>query len=626
MLPAAALTVQADEPTTPSASTPDQVSSEEAFQHDVVPFLEMHCVGCHGGKKPKAELPLDQFVKHADVDSDRDSWQAVFDMVSGHEMPPEDRPQPSAAERDRFLVWISARLEEFDCSEHRHPGRVTIRRLNRTEYDNTIRDLVGVDFHPSQDFPDDNLGNGFDNMGEMLSLPPLLMEKYVAAAEQIVDRMLADKSLRDQIIFCRPSQEVSARDCVQRIVRRFVTRAYRRPARQGEIDRLMLLAKAANDHGRDFDHSVGFAIQAVLVSPHFLFRVELDDELPETESRLLNDYELATRLSYFLWSSMPDRQLFQVAASGKLSQDKVLNEQIQRMLLDPKSDALVENLVGQWLQLRALAIMEPDPEQYPDFDEALREAMEQETLHFFQHVMRSDRSVLEILDADYSFVNERLARHYGFNEVSGRDFRKVKLTDSRRGGVLTHASVLTLTSNPTRTSPVKRGKWILENILGTPPPPPPPNVEELAEGDDAELLGSLRERMEQHRADPNCAVCHTKMDALGFGFENFDGIGAWREKDGKFQIDPSGTLPGGRSFQGPSDLRAILKTSYRDDFVRCLAEKVLTFAVGRGLESYDGCAVDEIIAELENNDYRFSVLIEAIVRSDPFRMRGSKGD
>lgn len=362
----------------------------------------------------------------------------------------------------------------------------------------------------------------------------------------------------------------------------------------------------------------------MLASPHFLFRIEEDPSADDPDGiRRLSDHELATRLSYFLWSSMPDEELFQLANEGKLGDPGTLGNQVRRMLGDAKSRALVDNFAGQWLQLRDVERLSPDPERFPAFDESLREAMLGETERFFETIIREDRSVLEFLNADFSFVNERLARHYGIADVKGSEFQRVKLPADRRG-VLTQASILFLTSNPTRTSPVKRGQWILSNILGQPPPPPPPGVEELDE--DGETLGSLREQMEQHRSNPSCAVCHRQMDALGFGLENFDVVGAWRDRDGRFEIDPSGTLPGDQKFAGPAELMEILTQSRRDDFARCLAEKMLTYALGRGLGPYDRCAVNAILERLEQNEFRFSALVMGVVLSDPFLLRESLGE
>jgi hypothetical protein len=398
---------------------------------------------------------------------------------------------------------------------------------------------------------------------------------------------------------------------------------------------------------------VTVALQAVLVSPHFLFRGELQPE-PDNPKAVhpINEFALASRLSYFLWSSMPDERLFALAERGALRRN--LASEVKRMLKDPKSRALVENFAGQWLQLRNLDIVTPDRKVFANFDDTLRSAMRRETELLFDTILREDRSVLEFLSADYTFVNERLARHYGLlfgpraagekarkgdrgkitlapslpfslsdaNATSDHEWRRVSLRGTSRRGVLTHGSVLTLTSNPTRTSPVKRGKWVLENLLDAPPPPPPPNVPELKEG--KELQGSLRERMEQHRADPLCASCHARMDPIGFSLEHFDGIGGWREKDGEAAIDAGGSLVTGESFDGADGLTDLLLKSKKEQFIRCLADRMLTYALGRGLEFYDKCALDEITRQLAKKDYTFSALILEIVTSTPFQKR--RGD
>ncbi|MCA9150512.1 MAG: DUF1592 domain-containing protein, partial [Planctomycetales bacterium] len=407
-------------------------------------------------------------------------------------------------------------------------------------------------------------------------------------------------------------------------IARFATRAFRRPVSDEDRARLTALYQDGRQRGVAPRESLAVPMMAVLTTPQFLFRLETDPA--EGEVRELDNFELATRLSYFLWSSMPDETLFAHALNGDLAQPETLELEIKRMMDDEKSVAMLDNFISQWLQLRSLKKLAPDPGRYPTFDESLREAMLTETRMFATSIIREDRSVLEFLDADYTFVNEKLAKHYGMTDVSGDEFRRVSLNDPRRGGVLTQASILTLTSNPTRTSPVKRGKWIMENMLGTPPPPPPPGVQLLSEESEAELLGSLRERMEQHRSNPACAVCHEKMDSLGFGFENFDAVGAWQELDGKFAIDPSGTLPGNQQFRGPAELRQILKNQRRDQFLRCVSEKMLTYALGRELQSYDRCAVDAIVRELTANDFRFSALVKAVVSSEPFRKRGFRGE
>ncbi|MGY8691161.1 MAG: DUF1592 domain-containing protein, partial [Verrucomicrobiales bacterium] len=338
----------------------------------------------------------------------------------------------------------------------------------------------------------------------------------------------------------------------------------------------------------------------------------------EGEARPLGGYEMASRLSYFLWSSLPDEELMQVAAEDQLGDLKVLRAQVKRMLADPKAQALVTNFTGQWLQTRNLASVEPDPEKFPEFDEALRHAMQRETELFVQSIVNEDQSVLRLLDADYTFLNERLAKHYGIADVVGSEFQRVSLdSTSRRGGVLTQASILTITSEAGRTSPVVRGKWVLEQILGT--PPPPPDVVPLEESKEADASASLRERLEMHRDHPDCAGCHAKMDPIGFALENYDAIGRWRDSDGGFPIDPAGELTGGIKVEGPEDLKKALVE--KDDFLEALSEKVLTYALGRGTEYYDKCAIDLIVEQLKANEFRFSSMIDAIVTSEPFLKR-----
>jgi hypothetical protein len=362
------------------------------------------------------------------------------------------------------------------------------------------------------------------------------------------------------------------------------------------------------------------AVTALLVAPSFIFRVE--KEPSPGKIRRLDGFEVASRLSYFLWSTMPDDRLLRAADRGELETDEQVVAAALRMLKDDKARALVENFAGQWLQLRSLDEATPDRGRFPGFDDELRRAMRRETEEFFWHIVREDRSVLDFLEADYTFVNERLAKHYGLPGVTGDALVRVALDPDRRGGLLGQASVLTVTSNPTRTSPVKRGKWILENLFAAPPPPPPPNVPELKDAGGEKLTGTLRQRMEQHRADPACAACHQLMDPLGFGLENYDAVGAWRTKDGDTAVDAGGELPGGKSFRGPKQLRQVL-LERRDEFRRCLAEKLLTYAIGRGLEWYDACAVERIAERSAAGGDRFSVMVAEIVKSPAFRKRES---
>jgi hypothetical protein len=395
--------------------------------------------------------------------------------------------------------------------------------------------------------------------------------------------------------------------------------AYRRPPTQDEIDRVVRLVQSAQHDGMTVEQSMRIGLEAMLVSPNFLFRIERDPH-PEDASAIhrVGDYELASRLSYFLWSSMPDQTLFALAGKGQLRNPNVLSAQLKRMLKDPKSDALVENFAGQWLELRNLDSVHPDPDAFPQFDNALRRAMYTESEMFVQSVVRDDSSILDFINGKYTFVNQKLAKFYGIPGVTGKQFRRVSLDGTERSGVLTQAAVLTVTSYPTRTSPVLRGKWILENVLNAPPPPPPPGVGSL-DTSGGPLAGTMRQQMEKHRANPMCASCHMRMDPLGFALENYNAIGQWRTEDANQPIDASGVLPDGKTFKGSSDLKTILSQN-RDAFAQCLTEKLMTYALGRGLESYDRREVNRIVASLAQNDYRFSALIEGIVNSVPFQM------
>jgi hypothetical protein len=566
---------------------------------------------------------------------DRSVWENVAHNVGSGHMPPPGSPQPSKVQRARLAAWIRSTISAAD-GRLDDPGRVTMRRLNREEYNNTIRDLLGITLRPAEQFPSDDVGYGFDNIGDVLSISPLLMEKYVAAAEKIVrtailtpeadkSRMLGPLPLSHQRIFiCEPTP-ATRDECARKILTAFARRAYRRPVKKAEVDRLVRYVDMAQKEGESFERGIQLAVEACLVSPHFLFRVEVDPHPHDTRSkRPVGTYELASRLSYFLWSSMPDEELFSLAANGTLRDPKVLAAQAWRMLNDPRARALAENFAGQWLELRSLSSATPDPQRFPTFNEGLRAAMRTETLKFFEAVAKEDRSVLDFLDGRFTYLNEPLARHYGIDGVRGDQFRRVTLTGGQREGILTQASVLTVTSNPTRTSPVKRGKWVLEQLLGTPPPDPPPGVPQLADDKQVPLTGTLRQRMEQHRKNPSCATCHARLDPLGFGLENFDAVGRWRTRDGALPIDASGVLPGGEKFRGPAQLIAILK-SKQSLFTRSLSEKMLTYALGRGLEPYDRRHVDEIARTVTANGYRFSSLITAVAQSDPFRMRRGDG-
>jgi mono/diheme cytochrome c family protein len=748
-----------------SAAISHAQSAPDAFAKTIQPFVAKYCISCHGAKKQSGELNLEIAKDVTAIANNLAGWEEVKKRLVAREMPPKNKPQPTEAERTAFLASLDAELTK--AAGPPNPGRVTLRRLNRDEYNRTIRDLTGVSFRPADDFPSDDVGHGFDNIGDVLSMPPIMLEKYLAAADQILQRVfdgevqtpvirkVAAKDLQStvkgelitlrngesartlaiageihatvqisrpgELIFrpklygrppnrdaganpvrvsirvdgkeirtqsvrfptptlveakvkvnagshrlsvalLNPSEKdtpreqqrvlgiaafeyeeppepnrpttghrkimgddtTQTRDRAKAIIGTFAKRAYRRPVTGHEIERLLKLYDTARDQNDSFEAGVRLALQAVLVSPHFLFRVEVNRPADRADgSYALNDWEFASRLSYFLWSTMPDDELFALAERGELAKPAVRKAQTLRMLRDPRAYALAENFADQWLNTRILQTVQPSRRDYPEWDELLRKAMMKETEMFFDGIRREDRSILEFIDANYTYLNDRLARHYGIADVRGSEFRKITLTDRNRGGVITQASVLTVTSNPTRTSPVKRGKWILENLFNDPPPPPDPNAGMLPDDSGKPLSGTLRQRMEQHRANPNCATCHVKMDQLGFGLENFDPIGKWRTKDGSHSIDSAGVLPDKRSFSGPGELKKILLAD-AEPFRRCLTEKMLTYALGRGLTPSDRSAVHAISKAVEIEENRFSALVLGIVESDAFRRRVQK--
>jgi hypothetical protein len=750
-------------------------------------FLKTNCIECHGPTKQKGDVTLHIYHNEASVLKDRRVWETVLEKLQAGEMPPKKKARPDKAQAEAFVKTIEGIFYRHDLVTPRDPGHVTIRRLNRNEYNNTVRDLCGVDVHPAEDFPSDEIGQGFDNIGDVLSISPVLMERYLSAADAIMARampielpkpvthrvnwrflepairessvpkgqrrpmtlnksffthytiseggeytigfnvypdrteksgkpgedkldttpdfarvaLLVDKkevkrvtvskgdrknpmavdakvqlgegehrlelSLvhapnddskwilrvndfnllgppdtrpRSQraLLACDP--KLSQAEKTRFILQRFATRAYRRPVTTEEVDHLVHVGDETEKQYGKWEAGIQMAMEAVLVSPKFLFRVELDDRPDTAGPHPIDEYQLASRLSYFIWSTMPDDELIALAAKKQLSAN--LEAQTRRLLADPRSNSLVDSFAMQWLQLRRLKSFAPDTTMFPNFDERLRMSMQKETSLFVGAVMHEDRSILDLIDADFTYLNGPLARFYRIADTNGnylyqtpivargaridqnsRDFVRVHLVDHTRGGVLTQASVLCVTSNPTRTSPVKRGKFVLEQILGMPPPPPPANVPPLNEAKAISASLSLRQRMEQHRADPVCANCHEHMDGLGFAFENYDAIGSLRKDDGGKSIDPSGTMPDGASFKGAIELKKVLKER-KQQFSRCLTKKLMTYATGRGIEYYDQAPVNKIVAALEKNDYKFSTLVVEIVKSDPFRLRRGK--
>jgi len=755
-----------------------------SFADAVVPFLEKHCVSCHGKEKQKGELALHEFRDEVSVLRARKRWRDVIGNVQNGDMPPDDKPQPSAEEKQRFLAAVAGIFAKADAARP-DPGRLTVRRLNRAEYNNTIRDLFHVEFRPADDFPSDDVGHGFDNIADVLTVSPVLMERYLDAADHIAEIAIPLSAVKPpkrtmSAKFCEPASFkvpqdrfrplcASERDAVlsgplntpvrltpegdyvmrarlyatsatgrpvpvalmvagpnlahpspdsdiakldgaalgnvkrslilkiadvtahsekdaqilevkiprmagidrivlaalkppagqaaptlriewleyegpmdarpaatktlmvatpgksqaeqtREILLRFATRAWRRPLTAEELDRIVKLVSYAMEHNDTWEEAMRRAVSAVLASPKFVFRLEPDPQPANPEPHLADEFQIATRLSYFLWSSCPDDELLSLAAARKLVAN--LDAQVQRMLQDPRSDALVENFALQWLQLGRLAAHSADPKTFQQWRPDLRAAMIEETKRFFGEIARTDRSVLDLLDGEFTWVNRPLADLYGIKSpvIQGKEWKRVSLAGTPRGGLLTQASILTVTSNPTRTSPVKRGKWILEQLLGTPPPPAPPNVPSLDDSKRKELTGTFRQKLEQHRADPKCANCHAKMDAFGFALENFNGIGQWRDRDERgAPIDTAGKLATGRALNGLADMKTLLR-SRKQDFARCLTEKMLIYALGRGLDYYDEPTINRIVVGLEKNEYHLSSLIGGIVKSPAFLM------
>lgn len=608
-----------------SAAKRVPAADPDTFQHDFLPFLRRYCVECHGEGTHEGDFAFDRYRDVDGVKRDRRVWNKVLKRLKSEVMPPADADKPSTEERARAVKWLDHQLNDVDASRPQDPGRVTVRRLNRTEFDNTVRDLLGVDFQPANDFPADDTGHGFDNIGDVLTVPPLLLEKYLAAAEDIAERAVpihvTDKERRAQPLVREvPRAGLSPASAARANLKRFLPLAFRRKVSAEECERYVALTQRALDHGSSFDQAMSLTLQAVLVSPHFLFRVE-GGRQRDGGVEMLDDFALASRLSYFLWSSMPDEELFRLAGENRLHEPDMLKAQTLRFLKDPRANALVTNFAGQWLGLRRLTSKDvrPDAAQFPDFNDLLRLDMWKETELFVRSVMRSNGSISEFLNGRYTFLNDRLARHYGIDGVKGSEFRRVNFTKERRAGLLTQGSILTLTSHPARTSPVKRGEWVLTNILGDAPPDPPPSVPTLEQTQKANPSLTVRQQMERHRANPACATCHKLMDVIGFGLENFDPVGRWRDRDGKQPIDAKGALPNGEVFDGPVELTSILGRR-KTEFSRCLTEKMFTYALGRGVEWFDKRAVDEIVAKLGKDD-RFNTLILGIVDSAPFQRR-----
>ena len=766
----------------PSNSNPSPAATQRAL-------LDRYCVTCHNERLKTAGLMLDK-IDVGNVTESAEVWEKVIRKLRTGAMPPTGMPRPDPGAYDSFASYLETSLDSAAAARP-YAGRPGVHRLNRAEFKNTMRDLLALEIDAEALLPADDSGYGFDNIGDVLSVSPMLLEKYISVARQVSRLAVGDPSIRptmsiydadrfslqnvraseelpfgsrggtavhhyfpvdgeydlkirlqqnrdgmiigltglhrldvrldgarikqftigtdasnekppdsaeveaglevrfaakagdhvvgvafldeeslaegmlkppvselllkdwnqatgdpgvgsisisgpfnavgagetpsrSKIFVCHPPEGANRNqeeECAHKILSTLARRAYRRPVKEEEIQTLLTFYEAGRDD-RGFEAGIEMALRRMLVSPSFVFRAERDPaNVAQGASHRISDVELASRLSYFLWSSMPDAELLQAAEAGKLRDNEVLQQQVRRMLADSRSKALVDNFVGQWLNVRSIRTITPDPQIFYEFDDSLRAAFEKETELFFEAMLREDRSVVDLLNADFTFVNERLARHYGIPNIYGGSFKRVTLKDEARMGLLGKGAVLTVTSLPNRTSPVARGKWMLENILGTPPPPPPPNVPALQE-DKTSLKLTMRERMEKHRANAVCASCHARMDPLGFAMDNFDAVGRWRttETEANIPIDVSGQLPDGTKFAGPVELRNLIIRN-PEQFATTITEKLLTYALGRGVEYYDQPAIRAILREAAPSNYRWSALVLGIARSAPFQMR-----
>lgn len=590
-----------------------------SFDRSINPLLSRYCYGCHNAEKMKGDIDLKKDENLRLIANNRKVWTTALQALRDGEMPPKKSRQPSDEERKLLISFIDRTLNTIDCATVKDPGRPAVRRLNRVEYDNSIRDLFGLELSPGEGFSPDGSSYGFDTIADALSIAPVQVEQYYDAAGKVLDAVFKDRKAMAAVFIKQAGPGVDARAAAREVIAAVATRAYRKPVPEDHLEQLLGIYDAAVTAKRPFTLGVRAALHAVLISPRFLIRIEEQDPKATGAYRVAS-YDMASRLSYFLWSSPPDAELLKLAAEDRLQDPSTIEQQARRMLKDPKARALAENFAGQWLQLRNLADHQPDAKTFPQFTPTLRTAMQEEAWLFVTELIRNDRPVIDLIDANYTFLNEELARHYGIDGVKGERMQRIALTDRRRGGMVTMGAVLTLTADPARTNIPRRGNYVMGTILGVPPPPPPPEVPQLASAKADTAGKTLRQLLELHRSNAECASCHAKTDPLGFGLENYDAIGRWREKEGDLAIDASGTLPSGESFNGPLEMKKIL-LERKQAFARGMTESLLIYALGRGLGRDDECVVRDALAALEKNDWRMSSLVTTIVRSFPFTHR-----
>lgn len=605
----------------PLRGQPGRHKDPLSWDRNIGGYFARYCYQCHGEESPSGDVNLAVDVNPRLILENHEKWTNVLDMLRSGQMPPEGEKQPSDEFRQLMIDFLEETLGSFDCDSSDDPGPPVLRRLNRTEYNHAVFDLTGLDLDLADNFPPEPTSYGFDNIGDSLRLTPVLAEMYHSAARTIVEALLkttAPPSPTAPGWYAEFCQQEGSREQARKVLVDFATEAFRGPVDDYYINRLLRLYDRSIKEQESHRQAIGHGMVAILISPRFLLRLEADR--PKMEAAYpVTDYELAARLSFFLWSRPPDERLRSLAKSGLLHQPKILQEQVRRMLKDERSGALVDNFFFQWLDLRRLEKHQPDVAIFPEFDEELRRSMEQEVHLVLRDIVQQDLPLTNLLDADFTYVDQRLAKHYGLQGFAPRKHERVPMKDGRRGGILTSAAFLMLQSDPGRTNIPRRGNFIAGQILGDAPPPPPPDVPELMAVDDG-VQRTLRETFELHRSSPDCRACHQKIDPLGFSLENYDAIGRWRERDAGMPIDASAEMASGQEFHGPQGLKSYLRRR-QEDFLRTMAEKMLIYALGRGLQTTDQCVVDDILVAARRDDFRFSSCVSAIVTSVPFTHR-----
>lgn len=593
-----------------------------SLEKNVLPVLEQRCFDCHDAETKKGDINLAALKQPGNSRSDIRLWDKVREQLHSGTMPPKNKTPLEPAGKQAILDWVTLNEKAIVVTAPTDPGSHKTRRLNREEYSNSLRDLLGISARVGDLFPADGSGGeGFQNNADTLMLSTLLIEKYMTGAEAALAEVWKKPELIQRLFAPVTSDKLPPDKGAELALRPFMRHAYRRPPTEEEVAQIITVFNAAFKRDPSWDKALQVACKAVLLSPKFLFLEEKNQSGAKGPWQI-NDYELASRLSYFLWSSLPDDELLKLADEKKLGNDAMLATQVKRMLADSKADAFTKNFAGQWFRYEELFItVDPDRGKFKEFNDTLRQAMYDEIAAFSGNILRRNGRVLDFLDSDYTFLNEPLANLYGIPEVKGKEMRQVKFTDNKRGGILGMSAILATTSYPRRTSPVLRGKWVLENLLSAPPPPPPANVGSLPE-DDRSIKGGLtfRQSLEQHRNKPVCAGCHARMDPLGFGLENFNAIGQWRGDENGKPLDTTGELPDGRKFGTPAEMRKVLLQE-KDKFSRTLCSRLMGYALSRGLEVSDQPTLLRLEQVLAKNDYHSEPLIIALVQSHPFRYR-----